>query len=279
MNVLSPPKPAVRARKAGFTLVEIMVSLAVLSVLLLISAQVIGQVQNTWTASNARVSQFREARTAFDILTRNLSQATLNTYIDYDTNYLATGARAADAEAPQRYLRKADLRFVCGPAAGLMPDAGGPSYLPGSAVFFQAPLGISQQTSLVGLDKLLCGRGYYIQFSNDSFFRPEWLPPSQLRFRYRLMEFCPPAEKNLVYSSNGGNAWFAEAGSPMEAAENPLNRSLNRPVADNIVMLVVSPREEGARASINGKAAFDSNVADGPGAQGTQHLLPNLSLL
>ena len=93
------PFNAPRQLRTGFTLVEIMVSLAVLTILLLISAQVIGQVQSTWSASNARVSQFREARTAFDILTRNLGQATLNTYIDYDTNYLANASRTASTAA------------------------------------------------------------------------------------------------------------------------------------------------------------------------------------
>jgi uncharacterized protein (TIGR02599 family) len=277
MNAFICGQRKVPVRRAAFTLVEVMVSMAVLSVLLLISAQVIGQVQNTWTASNARVSQFREARTAFDILTRNLSQATLNTFIDYDTNYLAADAAAADNPAgPQRYQRNSDLQFVCGPASGLLPDAGGPQYLPGSAVFFQAPLGISQQPSLVGLERLLCGRGYFVQFSNDAFFKPEWLAQSQPRFRYRLMEFCPPAEKNSVYAVNmsGGERWFKQAGSAMKAAEDPTNLSLNRPVADNIVTLVVSPREETARQSINGKASFDSSQRDGSGAQGTQHLLP-----
>ncbi|MDZ4287559.1 MAG: Verru_Chthon cassette protein C, partial [Prosthecobacter sp.] len=271
--------------RAAFTLVEILVSLTVLSILLLISAQVIGQVQTTWSASNARISQFREARTAFDILTRNLSQATLNTYIDYDTNYLSNVATAATAAAPNKYLRKSDLQFRCGPAEDLVKGAGGAGedYLPGDAVFFQAPLGIAQQPGLVGLDRLLCGRGYFVQFSNDAFFRPEWLPPGILRNRYRLMEFSPPAEKNLIYSSTAANPWFADAGAPMDPEESAVNLSLNRPVADNIVSLIISPRLERAVTSINGTAAFDSvptpstddpGAKPGTGAQATRHLLP-----
>ena len=141
MNASLPP-PAGRWRRSvarAFTLVEILVSLGVLAILLLISAEVIGTVQTTWTSTNARVSQFREARTAFDIITRNLSQATLNTYLDYDNNYLtAADPAAATTTAPTRYERKSDLRFVCGPAGtggpsgnGLVPSGGGAGILPG----------------------------------------------------------------------------------------------------------------------------------------------------
>jgi uncharacterized protein (TIGR02599 family) len=258
--------------------------MTVLSVLLLVSAQVIGQVQETWTASNARVSQFREARTAFDILTRNLSQATLNTYIDYDLNYLAETTTAADAPvaSPTSYVRKSDLQFICGEANVLVEGAGdgGAEYLPGSAVFFQAPLGVAQQPGLTGLDKLLCGRGYFVQFSSDEFFQPsgDFLPPGNLRYRYRLMEFCPPAEKNLIYDTTGDdNNWYEAAGAPMldQEEENPLNQSLNRPVADNIISLIISPRNESSVESINKNLEFNSReVGTTAGIQGTQHLLP-----
>ena len=68
-RVMRPPFiHSPHAKNKGFSLVEILVSLAVLAILLLINVQVIDQVQSTWAASNARVSQFREARTAFDIL-------------------------------------------------------------------------------------------------------------------------------------------------------------------------------------------------------------------
>lgn len=275
---LPPAERRSSLRKDAFTLVEVLVSLAVLSILLLISAQVIGQVQDTWTASNARISQFREARTAFDILTRNLSQATLNTYVDYDQTYLSEATTAATATSPTTYVRKSDLEFRCGPAMDLVLSGGGAeTFLPGHAVFFQAPLGIAQQPELVGLDRLLCGRGYFVQFSNDAFFRPPFLPPGAMRNRYRLMEFSPPAEKNLIYTSTTAAPWFSAAGAPMNEEENPENLSLNRPVADNIITLIISPRMERGVESINGTAAFNSTAAVGVSTaapQGTQHLLP-----
>lgn len=279
----------------AFTLVEILVSLGVLAILLLISAEVIGTVQTTWTNTNARVSQFREARTAFDIITRNLSQATLNTYLDYDNNYLTSAdPAAATATAPTTYLRKSDLRFVCGPASSLVPSGGGPALLPGHAVFFQAPLGVAHDPSFAGLDRLLCGRGYFVQFTSDEFFRPEFIASGNLRFRYRLMEYSPPAEQNLIYSDPATkSAWMTKAGVPLQTGETAIDRGLTRPVADNIVALVISPMIDlaatGATVTTGSNSStliaenfnFDSEEVKlanqiGLGPQGTQFLLPPL---
>jgi len=287
--------------RAAFTLVEVLVSMTVLLILLLISAQVIGTVQSTWTTSNARISQFREARTAFDIITRNLSQATLNTYVDYDNSYLnpsSTTTAGATTLTPQNYVRKSNLRFVCDQAAALVPQAGGLVNTPGHALFFQAPLGIAHNAAYVGLDRLLCGRGYFVQYTSDDFFRPEILPAGLPRYRYRLMEFSPPAEKNLIYSGQDAagtqnNEWFAGAGVPLEQEENgPANPGLTRPIADNIIALIISPQTETdpngvlEPTAIAPNFAYDSLTVGAAGAvgggggnlagQGTQHLLPPL---
>lgn len=290
LKTFSSQKVGSRIR-AAFTLVEVLVSMTVLLILLLISAQVIGTVQKTWSSASARTGQFREARTAFDIITRNLSQATLNTYVDYDQSYLEDGtATVASIKTPTRYVRKSDLRFVCGPSSELLTQGGGPANSPGQAVFFQAPLGVAHDPAFVGLDRLLCGRGYFVQYVSDSFFRPAVLPAGLPHYRYRLMEFSPPAEQNMIYSNNAG-AWFAEAGVPLENEENPENRGLTRPIADNIIALIISPQIEADPNSatqptdIAPNFEYDSlNVGSAAGlvtgggiaAQGTQHLLPPL---
>lgn len=297
MNASHLPPVSLWRRSAAraFTLVEILVSLGVLAILLLISAEVIGTVQTTWTSTNARVSQFREARTAFDIITRNLSQATLNTYLDYDNNYLTSGDPAsATTTAPSRYVRKSDLRFVCGQAANLVQSGGGGGILPGHAVFFQAPLGIAHDPNFAGLDRLLCGRGYFVQFTSDEFFRPAFIASSTLRYRYRLMEYSPPAEQNLIYSDPATkSAWMNRAGIPLQRGETALNRSLTRPVADNIIALVISPMIDSAAtgAVAAGGTRSSTRIAEnfeydseqirlenqlGLGQQGTQYLLPPL---
>jgi uncharacterized protein (TIGR02599 family) len=274
---------------SAFTLVEILVSLAVLTILLLINAEVIGQVQSTWSASNARVSQFREARTAFDIITRNLSQATLNSYVDYTANYLAQpGVPVGVAAAPGGYRRNSDLHFISGPAATLVnATGGGAGSLPGHAVFFQAPLGITESPSLVGLDRLLCGRGYFVQYTSDAAFAPSFLPPGDFHYRYRLMEYSPPAERNAIYSSPN---WYADAGAAINIEETATNISNTRPVADNILALIISPRREltvydeaespTGPTGIANDYNYDSRVLDNASPpdspQGTQHLLPPL---
>ncbi|MBB5038663.1 Verru_Chthon cassette protein C [Prosthecobacter dejongeii] len=273
-------------RGAAFTLVEVLVSMTVLIILLLVSAQVIGTVQSTWTQSNARVSQFREARTAFDIITRNLSQATLNSYIDYDTSYLQDGVAAVTTTAPQNYIRKSDLRFVSKRAEDLLQVGGGGGNTPGHAVFFQAPLGVAHDPNYVGLDRLLCGRGYFVQYTSDAFFTPAVLPAITPKYRYRLMEFSPPAEKNLIYPAAAAvqgpptDDWFAAAGVPLENEEQPTDRGLTRPIADNIVALIVAPQLEtpvqGGQVEL--QSTFDFDSANVPGAtnqnQGNLHRLP-----
>lgn len=303
-SIHPPAGTGYRLAARAFTLVEVLVSLAVLAILLMISAEVIGTVQTTWTSTNARVSQFREARTAFDIITRNLSQATLNTYLDYDNNYLKSeDPSAATTTAPSRYERQSDLRFVCGPAAGgrgldkpLVAAGGDASVLPGHAVFFQAPLGVAHDPSFAGLDRLLCGRGYFVQFTSDEFFRPQFIASGNLHYRYRLMEYSPPAEQNLIYADpDTKSAWLSQAGIPLRRNETAVNRSLTRPIADNIIALVISPMIDNAAAvgaAAGGAAArsstiiaedfvYDSEVIKlenqlGLGPQGTQYLLPPL---
>ena len=71
-----------KSGSAGFTLPELLVAMTVLAVLLLMLTELLNQVQRTWTFSENRISQFREARVGFDIITKNLSQSTLNAYYD-----------------------------------------------------------------------------------------------------------------------------------------------------------------------------------------------------
>ena len=81
-SVISPP--ALRRRyTAAFTLVELLVAMTVLLVLALMMVTLANQTNNIWRSSRTRIEAFQGARTAFERLTTNLSQATLNTYLDY----------------------------------------------------------------------------------------------------------------------------------------------------------------------------------------------------
>jgi prepilin-type N-terminal cleavage/methylation domain-containing protein len=66
--------------RGAFTLVELMVSVSILVILMLVVSSFVNLVQRTWVRTNSNISQFREARLAFDAMTRTINQSTLNTY-------------------------------------------------------------------------------------------------------------------------------------------------------------------------------------------------------
>lgn len=267
----------------AFTLVEVMVSVAILAILMLVTAQLISMSQRAWTRSSARLSQFREVRMAFDLLTRNLSQATLGSY------WMDERQVANDPTSPaEKYVRKSELQFICGKASTLLGGSGAQGVTEGHAVFFQAPLGIVGDPENSGLANLLCARGYFVQYGSDANWRPPFLSNYQTeeKVRFRLMEYAPVAEQNDVYSVKAGE-WFKDAGKEIQKSETATNRSFTRPIADNIVLLAISPRTRiGAGnkddVSIASKYGYDSTVLDNafsaayPGPQGSQNLLPPL---
>lgn len=296
----------------GFTLIELLVSMTFLVILMLVVTQVVGIVQRTWVRSNSRVSQFREARTAFDLLTRTLSQATLNTYWDNEFDPLRTDAAGQEVKRAKNYVRQSELQFISGPSTLVLQGAAGKadSY-PGHAVFFQAPLGITNLVEATGsltntenMVNLLCGRGYFVEWGDDNSYRPPFLSKLNTvptRSRMRLMEYSPTAERNRIYDSalrplvdstiNNGKRWFNEGAyaalnSVVQDKEAVLTRAFTRPVAENILALVISPQLETignatVPYSIAPQYLYDSTLKVNPGAtasssnpQGTQHLLP-----
>lgn len=313
------PVPPLRLRPRShpaFTLVELMISITILVILMLVVTQVIGIVQRNWVRSNARVSQFREARVAFDTLTRNLSQATLNTYWESAADPFRTDAAGQQVTRARANLRQSELQFVCGPTTKLLTSASGSKEnYPGHAVFFQAPLGVTRlvaannnQANTENMVNLLCGRGYFVEWGDDQPYRPPFL--NQLtsvptRLRLRLMEYSPTAEMNLIYANGyrlidpadrtktqNSRKWFQEAlTNTVKDNEKVESRAFTRPIAENILTLVISPRIETNVAASGGNTEpyaiarqyeFDSALVTNPGSasgstpQGTQHQMPPL---
>jgi len=198
-----------RGGNKGFTILELLVSVAVMAVLLVIVASATGYVQKLYRSSSGKAEQFREARTAFD---------------DYD-----------DASAPTRYMRQSELRFQSGVAATLLgkPAPNAPSH----AVFFQAPLGLTDIADYGGLDNLLNTWGYVLEFGNDSAIRPAFLGASvATRSRFRLLELRQPT-KDLTLPGRTGNSttWFSDAVN-LTGADRRVSM-----VAENIILLVIWP--------------------------------------
>jgi len=231
-----------RKQCRGFTLLELLVSIAVLALIMAIVLQALSQAQSTWRTASTRVSQFRDARLAFELITRNVSQATLNSNWDYV--YERSGTNVPDPvtgrelpDKPIAYQRYSDLQFFTGQSVDIFKDEAHPTH----ALFFQGLLGYSRDPKFVDLGNLLNGRGYYLEYGDDSSFRPAFLAsassPIPLRNRMRLMEFIPPAEENRIYDSaaTSPNSWFAEGDGALIARHS-------RPIAENIIALVISPQ-------------------------------------
>lgn len=275
--------PIFTSSKRGFTLIEVGLSMTILSVIMLVSVQVLDQTRRTWKRGMANVEQFREARMAYASITQNVRQALLNTYLAYQYNDGDTptipGTRT---EVPQGYMRQSELQFITGQASTLLGGAQGAA-LSGHAMFFQARLGLSDRDGYESLSKLLCGRGYFVMHGTDDAFRPAHVP--DVRSRFRLWEYRPTAEGNTVYSHAAGT-WFKDSTTGIitesETAEKPAH---SRPIAENIVALIISPQV--TQQDANNKKAdpwwiaptynYDSTVAahtsiNSP--QGTQHMLP-----
>lgn len=221
-------------RRRAFTLLETLVATTVLLAILASAFTVFDQSSKAIRKSSARIDSFQAARGAFDVMTRKLSQATLNTYWDY---YDAGGTpfRLATAPAsftPARYGRYADLHFISGPASDLIPSLP-PHYSATAtqAVFFAAPLGQTADPEYQGLPDTLTACGFFVAFGSSKAVRPDFIESPEI-YRWRLMELSTATEDLAAMKSTNGTQWFT---GPVQAGEV-------RPVAENVIALVLWPR-------------------------------------
>src|SRR5262245_32464200 len=101
-------------RISAFTLVEVMVSSALLVFIMVLVLSTVEQTQRVWSRAQSKISQFQSARNAYESLTRRLSQATLNTY------YRAFDQDITTETAAFAYTRESELQFMTGPTAKVM---------------------------------------------------------------------------------------------------------------------------------------------------------------
>ena len=226
--------PTIRSRMRrwnakAFTLIELLVSMTILSVMLLMLSQLLDQVQKTWNYSEGRISQFREARIAFDIISKNLAQASLNTYWDYDYE--------PSSNTVKNYKRQSELHFLTleGRELGSSKDG----EIISDAIFFQAPLGVSNVYR--NLSNLFTARGYYLVFGGDERFKPSIIGSDE-SYRFRLMEYRPPAEWNQIYIDGDEERLANMQPVYSEWYKYKLSEYSN-PLAENIIALIISPRD------------------------------------
>ena len=251
---------------AAFSLIELLISLAVLSVLVVLAASLIGAIQDVWKRSSARTEQFRSARQALETISGRLSQATLNPYwVVQTTNGV-----------PVRYERQSDLRFLTGNAVSTIGSTvGSGTIVPGSAIFFQAPTGYFTNNSASSLSAALNTWGYYVEYGPDS-SRPPFISTSIIptKNRFRLVEFIDPSDGLTIFSKTSGNSayngkdWFT---APLATTGN------RRVLADNIVAFVALPRLSTSEDS-TGTALSPAYIYDTTTSNATPKLNPKNQL-
>jgi len=245
-------RPRAASPAAAFTVVELLVSVTILTLVLTLLLGVVSRVSNLWSLSSARIDAFQNARFAFQTLSRQLSRATLNPYLGYDN----------DAN-PQRYLRKSELKFFCGPAGA--DQAPGQAHC-GTALFFIAPAGRTDEPASYGaLESLLNVCGYYVDFTTDP-DRPPHVASSP--HRYRLMQRVRQTE-HLAMESADNTPWYLW--------KDPENHSL----AENIIALIIRPQDPAATpADLTVDYRYDSalNATASPQPPHANRLPPVLAL-
>lgn len=275
MSERSPKSPD------AFTLVEILVSTAVVALLLVILLSITSQVTTMYRHTTSRVEQFRQAREAFDAINRRLGRATLNPYWDYD-----------NPSTPTNYVRQSELRFASGrteTVAGSVPSG---KRWPTHGVFFQAPLGTSEpgQTTLSGLNSLLNTWGYFVEFGSDAAFRPSILDgsPVQPRYRFRLCELIQPADELSIYQYTSGKDSSGQPKNLTYAGSDWFSGTItqtasSRPVhvlAENVIALVLLPRlstqEDAAGTRLAPDYLYDSTTTRSDADINPKNQLPPL---
>jgi uncharacterized protein (TIGR02599 family) len=252
-----------------------LVSLAILAAILLILAQMTSALRTAMVQTTSAVQEFEAAQTAFETMTRRISQATLNSYNDTPPS--------AQYPSLTGYTRASELRFISGPssiAQTALNSVSGPlfattsPYHPTHGIFFQAPLGIvsSGNTTTYGnLVELLNTCGYYIEWNSDVKLGipPTFIPAATYvaRWRFRLMELIEPSDSLTIFKyTSGANAsgnaslswtytqkdWFQSAYSSGDA----------RPIADNVILLAFLPMVAPQNATTPSGGSADGTSLD-----------------
>ncbi len=225
-QLILPPQ-----KGAAFTLVEILVSSAVLALLLSIVLSITGTTSRLWKDTTTKMQAFSDARLALNEIGQTLSQAVLNPYWDYDT-----------LPTPTKYERYSELQFLTARMSQLGRSFTAASY-PTCGVFFQAPTGVTWDKSSYGdMPSMLNAYGYFIEFGSDAADLPSFLPTAKfLRYRYRLKQWQVPSEKFKMYTKTAGTNGKSYLGA---ATLDWINFAdvAPRTIAENVIALFFLPR-------------------------------------
>ena len=261
-----------KAKNSAFTLVEVMVSAALIVIVMGFLITTINETQRVIKGTTSRVNQFQASRVGFEALTRTLSQATLNTYwdMDFDTK---TGN-------PTGYRRQSDMHFYTGPVGDLLKEGKEDPLLtyPGHGVFFQAPLGFTEKAEdpkatdaalraksrYAGLSSALNATGFYVEWGDGlkyakapKFLKDEDGVKAGEQFRYRLIQVIQPSELMSVYNNTNyskqspykySTDWIKAATGKiaipagLDSVSAGTKKNHSRVLADNVMGLLILPK-------------------------------------
>lgn len=232
-----------RACRAGFTLLEIFVTLVVLMLVFAALGEFMDSVDRSWRT--AASDPFAEASSAFTIVTQHLEVATLDSYRDYEDVNGAFRTSPTATFTPYQLARRSDLDFVCGPGSTLLGTTGRTTA--GDGVFFAGPAGQTEVYAQAGLDHLFNALGYFVEFGSDT-NGPSFLGTAP-RQRWRLKQIAQPSESLQIFSSSTSAPWITQLAGP---TATPVI------LAENVIALVVLPERTPGDASLAPAYAYDS---------------------
>ncbi|MEI8310054.1 MAG: Verru_Chthon cassette protein C [Verrucomicrobiota bacterium] len=293
---ISPDVPC--KSRSAFTILELLVAMAVMALIMVVIGGMFSAVSKSWKSSSGRAASFAAARAAFEAMSRNLSQATLATYLSYadssgnpvpliNPSFKPASGSVTRSSVPTQYLRMSELHFITDRAAKLFAAAGISGLVPaGQAIFFQAPTSFVQAQDNRPKASLLNVMGYYIEFGADDAFKPGAVNSLVAsRQRYRLMEVAQPAERNGIYESTceldaQGLAkytydlrWLARLILVTPTDSTPLEK---QPLAENVITMALLPRlspfQSANLAELTKDFSYDSRAWEVTGSGGDPRL-------
>lgn len=292
-------RPLRHPSTCGLTLLELLLSMALLSVVMIIIASAIATMQNTWMRVREKSDEYRGARMALDSMTRNLRQATLDARwvpVTEESDTPTSGIEPA-------YKRVSNLHFVCGPSNTLLEDG----TTVGHAVFFQGPFGEQARDRNSGAESLpkheqltdtLSSWGFFVEYATDTFERPDFLRQSQVRVpprrRFRLMEFRQPSDELKLFELDTSKVppqpkmdFYSSRSELYQWFRTPLSSGDTRKrkvsvLAENVLACIITPfdpsKGESDQFKIARDSVYDTRLAqyqqEAVGPDSTLHRLP-----
>ncbi|PTX97465.1 hypothetical protein DB346_20945 [Verrucomicrobia bacterium LW23] len=238
-QLILPIRPGTRSRRRAFTLVELMVSLVMMTLLLTLFFSMVVEISKVWQQAQARMEPRVSGRTVLDILGRELEMAAL----PEDRLMLYTSTTATPVGTAM------NLQMLVNP-----PQLTAATFLNPHAVFWQAPAVSAQEGNMAEL-------GYFIRWDTTT-------KPGNPRATLYRMCIKPGDAQYRIYSDP--TAWLSD--SIVDAAAPAIDAAAADNIykgwmADNVIGLWVrcldplgNPITRTALATTYGPYVYDSRL-------------------